>query len=134
MLAWLNTAPDKHERDRSTEPNPIRRKKFETDGIELDLPECDAQYLIRHLFKIGPSKEITYTEIESFQFCTGVQLSGWEAEQIHQLSIEYLNQQHESRDPLCPAPYTSVDISPQNRAAVSQQLRMLVESRKLEKR
>jgi hypothetical protein len=72
------------------------------------MPPCEAQYLVRYLFKIGPSEAIPFTEIDAWQRCTGIRLSGWEAEQIHQLSLEYLHQQHLARDPDCPPPWGEV--------------------------
>jgi len=83
------------------------------------------------LFDIGPSEVITYLEIQAWQQCTGVELSAWEAQALHTLSLEYLNQQHESRDADCPAPYMPENMTQKNRKAVANQLKTFTEVFKL---
>lgn len=101
---------------------------MELDGIDPDLPDCDALYLVEYLFEIGPvhsgPSPITYQDIESFQNITGIDLDNWEIQTLRRLSVEYAGQLNESRDPYCAAPYApdNPKTTSQRNQAVANQL------------
>jgi hypothetical protein len=77
------------------------------------MPPCDAQYLLGYFFEIGPAiaagmgnGPITHAELQAWQGNTGIELNAWEARLLKQLSVEYVNQQHLSSVPDCPAPWS----------------------------
>lgn len=107
--------PEKPENDTSKEPNKPRRELFTeklADGEVLEMPPCEAFYIVSYLFEIGPGMSggmgeapITHGEIESWQRNTGIELNAWEARTLKRLSIEYLNESHKATKPDCPAPW-----------------------------
>lgn len=109
--AWLNAAWDDGAKpDKKTRKS--RRERFEADGVELEMPPCDAAYLVGYLFEIGPSLAagmgagpITHGEIFAWQRNTGIELDAWQARVLRQLSIEYCNESHDASQPDRPAPW-----------------------------
>ena len=84
-LAWLNAVPDGGEIS--------RRDEFERDDFPVELPECDAEYLLGYLFELGVvigDGAITHGEIESWMSNTGIELTAWEARTLKTLSDAYL--------------------------------------------
>lgn len=65
---------------------------------------------------MGP-KLLSFREIESWQHSTGLHLDSWEVLTLRQLSREYIDQLHRSRDRMEPAPYRTDDL-PRQREAV----------------
>lgn len=68
--------------------------------------------LLEHLSEVGPVATtgmgiapISFQEIEAWQRCTEVQLSGWEASTLRDLSVTYVEQYNRSESPNCPEPY-----------------------------
>lgn len=85
---------------------------MQAEGIEHELPPCDAAYLADYLWEIGPSLPagmgagpITHSEIASWQHNTGIELNSWESRTLRKLSITYLNESHKAKDRKCPAPW-----------------------------
>ncbi len=77
-----------------------RRDEFERDNHPVEMPECDAFYLIEYLFELGLTLgeiAITHTELRAWMDNTGIDLSAWESRSIKNLSTAYLSGCHESR-------------------------------------
>lgn len=99
VLAWLNSTPENEKIS--------RRESLENEGFALDMPECEAFYIIGYLMEIGISmsdRAITFGELESWQSTTGIRLESWEARIMKRLSDMYLSESHSMRDPqsVCP--------------------------------
>jgi len=115
--AWLNAVPEKPEGDKSDKKEVSRREAFRkelrlSDAEELDMPPCDAGYLLAYLFELGPTlptgmgdAPISHGEIESWQRNTGICLGSWESRILKRLSNDYLNQAHRSTARDCPSPW-----------------------------
>ena len=106
-----------------------RLNKMQADGIVVDMPPCDALYLVAYLFEAGPTMPsamgetpLSHSELESWQRNTGIHLQPWECRAMKRLSIEYMSEAQKATDPGRPAPYTSADLSQQTRDAVSKQV------------
>lgn len=79
---------------------------------ELELPPCDAGYLVKYLFDIGPVEPggmgpapLSHREIEAWQRNTGIELNAWEATTLRRLSREYLSMSQDATSPTCPSPW-----------------------------
>jgi hypothetical protein len=104
-VAWLNTAPEIKDA-----PSVTRRKQCEDQKFEIDMPPCLLPHLVNYLFSISASTVATFQEIAAWQQCAGVSLSAWEAQTIHDLSIQYVNQQAESTKADCPPPWSGAAV------------------------
>lgn len=92
-MAWLHARPKNEER--------ARQKIFEDEEHEIEMPDCDAQYIIEYLFDLGLSigeHALTHTEIQSWQQNTGTILEAWESRFLKKLSSIYLSEYKESTD------------------------------------
>ena len=84
------------------------------DVDDWPLPEIEAgYYLLGYLNQSGYSlpgfngaEALTWSELQAWQQITMTPLTSWEAETMIELSRQYVNQLHKSRDANCPAPYT----------------------------
>jgi hypothetical protein len=102
QIAWLNATPEKSDKSRR-----------ETLGENIELPPCDAIYLIKYLFdEIGQTMPsgmgpvpLTNTEIAAWQSNKGITLNSWEAKTMRQLSLEYVSQHQISLKADCIAPF-----------------------------
>lgn len=114
--AWLNTAPDKADNDKSTEPEPPRRDKYKPandgDDEDIEMPPCQARHLVYYLFEIGPTvatgmgeDAIGHAELQAWQANTGIALNAWEARTLRRLSLAYVAQSYKAKKPDCPAPW-----------------------------
>lgn len=78
-----------------------RREELEKQELEVAMPECDAQYILDHLFSIGITlgdSAVTHGEIESYQNNIGIRLNPWEILTIKRLSETYLSELHKARE------------------------------------
>lgn len=115
--AWLNTTPDKAEGDKSSTPEVSRSEYYKRDGDDaLQMPPCDAYYLIPYLFEIGPTVAagmsegaIGHCEVQAWQANTGIELNAWEARSLRRLSLVYLGESFKAKKPDCPAPWPEAD-------------------------
>lgn len=96
--------------DKSTRTSRIEALK--KDGIEVTMPECDAEYLIAYFYEVGPvtsgnmgESSLTHTELRSWMNNTGIELESWEARTMIRLSKEYLSESHKATKPHSPAPW-----------------------------
>lgn len=125
-MAWLNTAPDMPEGDKSGKKNDARRVVYEKKhGAPLDMPECDAMHVVAYLFDIGPvlhggmgETPLTCGEIAAWEGLTGIELTAWEAQVVRRLSLEYLSEQQRAESPTAlppwqDAPYARLDPAEQ---------------------
>jgi hypothetical protein len=72
------------------------------------MPECDAYYILEYLFEIGISigeHAITFSEIESWQRLSGIELQPFEARFIKKLSEAYLSASREAADKDAESPW-----------------------------
>lgn len=99
-MAWLNASQEIKDA-----PSVTRRKQYEKAKLQIEMPPCFLSHLAGYLFAIAPATVATFQEIDAWQRSTGILLSGWEAQLIHDLSIEYVNQQQESTKADCPPPW-----------------------------
>jgi len=111
VWAWLIAVPDKQEKSRL-------QQQIDA-GNEIKLPEVTAPYLLQHLFDIGPTYPgamgavgLPFSEIESWQRQSGIELLPWEIQAIRNASIEYASQLAASHDPECPSPSKVVEQDP----------------------
>lgn len=96
----------------------IKRKKGLSEFDHLEMPPCDAQYLVAYLYEVGPTmvssmgeSPVLHTEIDAWQRNTGIELSAWESRIIRSLSIEYLGEMSRATDRDCPAPWQGASYS-----------------------
>jgi len=83
------------------------------DQYQAEMPPLEnGDHLVATLFRIGPtmvdgmgSSPITQAEICFWKCNTGARLSGWEAEALHRLSVEYLSESHAAIKRDAPAPW-----------------------------
>ena len=111
--AWLDAIPQR-EGEKDLPPNTVSRRDatLEKGGL-IDMPELECgDYLIRHLFDVGPTlaggmgnSPLTYSEIEAWQRITGIELLPWEAALLRRLSAEYLAESSAATKPDRPAPF-----------------------------
>ena len=102
---------------------------MEADDIDPEFPECNADYIIKYLFDVGPVQSggmgaipLTCQEIQSWQDQSGIELQPWEFNFIRKLSSDYLIESQKSEKPDYPAPYQPDVTSEQNREAVSMKI------------
>jgi len=114
QLAWLNVTPKDHKKSRI--------KALTDDGLEPDMPETDALYLVGYLESLG-FDSATSSEIESWCRLGGVDLEAWEFEFLLKLSKEFGAQLHDTE---APAPYESKKQSEHNAKIVSDKLRSML--------
>jgi len=72
------------------------------------MPECGALYLVEYMIELGVTygeQAVPYSEIESWQRQSGIELQPWEARIVKQLSEAYLSESHAARDPDAKAPW-----------------------------
>lgn len=116
-LAWLQAVPEsprpkKAERGAMLQP-PSRIEAMGERADDLEYPPCDAGYLVKYLFDVGPVEAggmgpvpLSHTEIEAWQRNTGIELSRWEACTLRDLSKAYLAMSQDATHPSCPPPWT----------------------------
>lgn len=122
QLAWLQTAPDKMDGDKSTTPEPSRLKRYLDDGIDPELPDCTAVYLTQYLFEIGPiinGGPISHSELFAWQANTGIDLNSWESRTLRRLSGDYAQEHFEAHDRDRQAPFSYEDIQQKRRDSVA---------------
>jgi hypothetical protein len=139
--AWLNTAPERPNGDKSGEPVPSRVEKMRKDrGDDTFSPEMPplevGGYLATYLFEVGPAGSgamgptvITHQEIQSWQTLTGIVLQPWEVRALRRLSGEYIaeSRKAEKRDRL--APWQPGAIAPEDLSAVADAMRKSMQRR-----
>lgn len=110
--AWLGTAPDRAEGDKSKAPVRTRAQQMEFDAggeFEPDMPDPGAAaYLLRHFWAAGPTvgdQALTHSELQHYQQGEGIRLTPWERDTLRCMSGAYLAASHQARDPSCPPPF-----------------------------
>lgn len=79
------------------------------------MPECSALYLVEYLIELGVTygeQAVPYSEIESWQRQSGVELQPWESRVVKQLSEAYLSESHAARDPDAKSPWVGRRVAP----------------------
>lgn len=97
----------------------------------LDVPD----YLLGYLWDVGPVMsggmgpvQISHSEIQSWQYNTGIELHPWETQTLRRLSGEYLSELRKAEKPDCPSPWSPIDMSESNRLAVSRKVQNAMRS------
>ena len=92
---------------------------MEADGIEPDMPDIDARYLVDYLFEIGPTMvagmgeaPLSAQEIKAWQDLCGIDLQPWEFRLLRRLSRDYLAESYKAENPACPPPFGELRRSP----------------------
>jgi len=116
-LAWLHSTPKNPKSNKlqnKTEQRDLTRgEKIEQNGGSILYPYVgEASYLLDYWQGAGmvcPSgmgpTALTSCELESWQRCSGIQLTPWEFQTIRDMSRAYINQSAASDDLNCPPPY-----------------------------
>lgn len=111
-----------------------RKKEFEQDGVEVTMPDCEAEFLVSYLYEIGPAMSggmgespLTHGEIEAWQRNTGIVLDTWQVRTLKNLSHEYLAESQNATKPDAPAPWLDAPYLtvPIDRVALKMQQAML---------
>jgi len=110
-----------------------------TDGIAPDMPPIRAPWIIDTLMDIGASEPggmgpvpLSWTTIAHWQSCMGVDLAPWLCRLLRRLSVEFVAESQNAREPDCPAPWTAVTDGtnrPTVSRKVSQAFRALINSK-----
>lgn len=110
-MAWLAAVPE-HPDDKKDIKRVSRKAQYETDCVDITMPECDAIYLVEYLFEVGPvisggmgDAPISHLELDAWQRNTGIELQSWEVRAMHRLSIEYLSESQAAVKFDAPAPW-----------------------------
>jgi hypothetical protein len=89
-----------------------RLKQYQASGSFIEMPPLSASHLVAYLFDVGPtypgamgSVAIPYSEIESWQRQSGIELQPWEIKAIRMASIAYANQSQLATKPECAPPW-----------------------------
>jgi hypothetical protein len=83
-------------------------KALKKYSLEIEMPECDADYVLEYLFELGTTQgdaALTHTEIRAWMGNTGIELSSWEAQSIKRLSEIYLHCSFEYKKPNAETPW-----------------------------
>lgn len=80
---------------------------------DLEYPPCEADYLVRWLFDVGPAMSggmgpsvLTHSELLAWQSNTGIELTAWETKVLRGLSMDFLSMSDSAKSPSCPPPWT----------------------------
>jgi hypothetical protein len=102
-----------------------------TEGQDIDLPECDAPFLVTRLLEIGPvtagatrMAPIGWRDIEAWQACTGVRQPPWQSRLLVELSREYVSFSRAAEKPDCPAPWSDEARTESRREAIARSLKI----------
>jgi hypothetical protein len=120
QIAWLRAAP-------SADENPIsgiklaplsRLEKLKADGLEPDLPEVSAAYLLSYLWDAGPviangvgGAPLSSIELMAWQEGAGIELQPWEFRLLRRLSSDYVAESRKAEDKNCPPPFGELQRS-----------------------
>lgn len=102
-MAWLHAVPNEHQKSR------LEHYKDE-DVYASDMPECDAYYVLEHLFQVGLTlgdTAITHGELRAYMENMCIQLQPWELKFMKNLSSAYLNATSEYKNPKSEAPFNA---------------------------
>lgn len=98
------------------------------DGIVPDMPPIRAPWIIDTLMDIGASEPgamgpvpLSWGTIAHWQSCMGVELAPWLCRLLRRLSVEFVAESQNAREPDCPAPWTT-HADEQNRATISRKV------------
>lgn len=98
------------------------------DGIAPDMPPVRAPWIIDTLMDIGPSEPgamgpvpLSWATIVHWQSCMGVDLAPWLCRLLRRLSIEFVTESQNAREPDCPAPWTDI-AEGHNRTTISRKV------------
>jgi len=98
------------------------------DGIVPDMPAIRTPWIVDTLMDIGASEPgamgpvpLSWSTIAHWQACMGVELAPWLARLLRRLSVDFVTESQNAREPDCPAPWTDI-ADGQNRATVSRKV------------
>ncbi len=97
------------------------------DGIVPDMPPIRAPWIIDTLMDIGASEPgamgpvpLSWGTIAQWQSCMGLELAPWICRLLRRLSVEFVAESQNAREPDCPAPWTTTSVL--NRDEVSRKV------------
>ena len=144
-LAWLSAVP-RDQKPRSLSDEQVKEERVsrmqrrKADGMEVPMPPLPAPHLLDYLMTVGPVEitgmdkvPVSWTTLESWQRCTGIELPPWQCKLLLRLSADFLAESKAAEEPDAPAPWMSPG-SPENRQAVSAKLRGLFDHLRQTKR
>lgn len=97
------------------------------DGIVPDMPPIRAPWIVDMLMDIGASEPgamgpvpLSWATIARWQSCMGVELAPWLCRLLRRLSVAFVSESQNAREPDCPAPWTAA--SSLNRDEISRKV------------
>jgi len=88
------------------------REKYK-EGLELSLPDCEAEYLVPLFFESGMSSsdmggmvELSWEELKAWISCTQRDFSLWEINTLKNMSKAYVNEYNQASDANRSQPYS----------------------------
>ncbi len=87
------------------------------DDLSPDFPAIRTPWVIDWLMEVGPtdpgamgSVPISWTSIDHWQHCMGLELPPWLARLLRRLSVDFVAETVRAREPDCPRPGTATSI------------------------
>lgn len=120
-VAWLNAVPEEPlvKNGPARPPAKSRIDRMKDDGIEPDLPEISAEYLIAYLWDAGPALPgaagpvpLTHSELLAWQENTGIVLAPWETRMLRRLSADYISESGAATKPNAKPPFGELYRNP----------------------
>ncbi len=91
------------------------------------MPFIRTPWIIDTLMEIGPSEAgamgavpLSWASIDHWQRCIGAELAPWLCRLLRRLSVEFVTESQNAREPDCPAPWTTTSVL--NRDEVSRKV------------
>ena len=109
QLGWYHSTPEDEKQTRA------EKFKTQTEGLELDLPKCEAEYLVPFFIEAGRFTAtgngivaLSWVDINAWVEATEKNLSVWEKQTIKLMSEHYVNEYYAGKDKKREAPYISI--------------------------
>lgn len=118
QVAWLHAVPKDDKKPSLTDISEAqsRLKEMRVKGIDPNLPDNPAPYLVEYLFEVGPTVSagmgpviLGWRDLQAWQELIGIDLAPWELRLLRRLSADYLSQSLKAEKPDCPAPFLGKD-------------------------
>jgi len=108
-MGWYQSTPDGEKQTRA------EKFKTQTEGLELDLPKCEAEYLVPFFIEAGKFSAtgngivaLSWVDINAWLEVTERNLSLWEKQTIKLMSEHFVNEYYAGREKDRQAPYISL--------------------------
>jgi hypothetical protein len=128
----LDTAPvEKNKNLSERQEKKTRRAEMIEKGIDLEIPEVGAPFILTQLYEIGPimagglgPAAIDWRDLVAWQECMSIKLPPWHCRMLVSLSREYLNFTKKAEEPSCESPLATEVQKANVREAVNRSLRI----------